>query len=109
MIERTARTGEGELSALFFHAIHAFHVVVFVGDDGGDGLELLGTFEVDEDDAHGVAPGFADFFDAGAHHLAFVRDEHEFVGVAHGEGSDERRSVVGSQVATVAATAPRRL
>lgn len=70
-------------------------VVVFVADDGGDGLEDFAWAEVDEFYALGVAAGFADAGDAGAHHFAFVGDEHEFVVVANGEGTGNAAGAIG--------------
>src|SRR5262249_29708121 len=56
--------------------------------DWGDGLKLLAIAQAHEFYAHGVASGFADFFDAGAHHLALGGDEHDLIGLAHGERAD---------------------
>lgn len=68
---------------------------VFGGDDGGDGLEVVVFVEVDEFDALGVAAGFADAFDGDADHLAFVGDEHDFVGFADAEGAGDAAGFFG--------------
>ena len=54
-------------------------VLFFLADDGGDGLEFVGAVQVDQFHALGVAAGFADVVDAGAHHLAGDGDEHDLV------------------------------
>src|SRR5262249_41579544 len=39
--------------------------------------------------AHGVPTGLADFFHAGAHHLAFIGDQHDLVRLPYRERADD--------------------
>jgi hypothetical protein len=55
--------------------------VLGVAHHRGDGLKILAFAEIDEFHTLGVAPGLADFRHPRAHHLAFVGDEHDFVGI----------------------------
>src|SRR6266542_1471356 len=57
------------LHFLFFHLTH----------NRRDRLKFLAVAEVHEFHTHCVAAGLANLFDACAHHLAFVRDQHNLV------------------------------
>src|SRR5206468_3673383 len=48
-------------------------------------LKFFTVAQVHQFYAHRVATGFANFFDPGAHHLAFVRDQHNLVCFANCE------------------------
>jgi len=72
-----------------------FGFFLAVADDRGNALEVFSFAEVDEFDSLGVASGFTDFRDAGADHLALVGDEHEFVGIANGEGTGDSAGFLG--------------
>src|SRR6266446_5945948 len=65
----------GGLCFLFFRLTHY----------GCDRLKFFAVAKVHQFYAHRVAAGFANFFDARAHHLAFVRDQHDLVCFANCE------------------------
>ena len=57
-------------------------------------MQLVLVGQVDEFDAHGVPTGLADTLHRNANHLASRSDEHEFIGIAHGQCTHHVASLV---------------
>src|SRR5665213_2414314 len=84
----------GKPEPLLISNIFADGIFRVLADDRRDGLKLVAGIEVDEFHAHGVAASLADVPYIRPHHLATDGDEHDFVGVAHGERADHAAGFV---------------
>src|ERR1700676_2864795 len=66
-----------------------FGVGRLLADDRGDGLQFFRTAEIHQLHAHGIAADDANLFHARPNHLAFGRDQHEFVFISDGQRADD--------------------